>query len=306
MKNYLISVLIAVFVTLLWSSSWLLIKWGLEDIPPLFFSGLRYFIASFILLSVILSRDHHRREIRNITRHQWRSIIIYGLIFVSITQGTQFISLVYLPAITVSLILNFTIVTVIILNFFFSDEIPSKFQFIMIIMLLFGVILYFQDKIFISMNLEIFFGLIIAFTSMFTNSVSSILGRNLNKSKEISPLILTGLSMSFGSILLILVAFLIERPPNLEWISVIYILWLSIFNTALAFTLWNKAMQILRSIDITIINSLMLPQIVLLAFLFLEEIPNLLEWFSMTVIFLSIFFIQVNQAKYQEINLDKS
>ena len=40
----------ALFVTVLWASSWVIIKFGLEEIPPLLFSGLRYEIAALALL----------------------------------------------------------------------------------------------------------------------------------------------------------------------------------------------------------------------------------------------------------------
>ena len=40
----------ALFVTFLWSTSWVLIKIGLEDIPALTFAGLRYGLASLCLL----------------------------------------------------------------------------------------------------------------------------------------------------------------------------------------------------------------------------------------------------------------
>jgi len=41
-RSHLIPALQALFVTFLWSSSWVLIKFGLEEIPPLTFAGLRY------------------------------------------------------------------------------------------------------------------------------------------------------------------------------------------------------------------------------------------------------------------------
>ena len=45
----------ALFVTFLWSTSWVLIKIGLEDIPALTFAGLRYFLAFLILIPVFLT-----------------------------------------------------------------------------------------------------------------------------------------------------------------------------------------------------------------------------------------------------------
>ena len=39
----------AVIVTFLWSTSWVLIKLGLEEIPAINFAGLRYTLAFLIL-----------------------------------------------------------------------------------------------------------------------------------------------------------------------------------------------------------------------------------------------------------------
>jgi drug/metabolite transporter (DMT)-like permease len=56
-SQHAISVFQAVFVTVLWASSWVLIKLGLRaSLPALTFAGLRYtlafvFLAPFVLLS---------------------------------------------------------------------------------------------------------------------------------------------------------------------------------------------------------------------------------------------------------------
>jgi drug/metabolite transporter (DMT)-like permease len=47
--------------------------------------------------------------------------------------------------------------------------------------------------------------------------------------------------------------------------------WLAAINTALAFTLWNRIQQTLSAVESSVINGLMLPQIALLAWLFLDE-----------------------------------
>lgn len=47
---HLIAILQALFVTFLWSTSWVLIKFGLVDIPALTFAGLRYGLAWLCLL----------------------------------------------------------------------------------------------------------------------------------------------------------------------------------------------------------------------------------------------------------------
>ncbi len=48
----------AAFVALcvIWSSTWLAIKWGLEDLPPISFAALRFLIAIIALLAVSIGR----------------------------------------------------------------------------------------------------------------------------------------------------------------------------------------------------------------------------------------------------------
>ncbi|MHA2357026.1 MAG: EamA family transporter, partial [Candidatus Thorarchaeota archaeon] len=70
----------ALFVTVLWASSWVIIKFGLEGegLPPITFAGLRYSIAAGILLAIVLSNPVHRALIREQDRQWWRTIFLYG------------------------------------------------------------------------------------------------------------------------------------------------------------------------------------------------------------------------------------
>ena len=52
------AVLQALFVTFLWSTSWVFIKFGLTNIPVLTFAGLRYSLAFLCLLPLVLQPVH--------------------------------------------------------------------------------------------------------------------------------------------------------------------------------------------------------------------------------------------------------
>lgn len=80
------SILLAFFVTIIWSFSWVLIKVGLQDdIPPLLFAGLRYTIASLILLFFILRSSTHRHEFMTISRHNFLRLTILGFFYYTAT-----------------------------------------------------------------------------------------------------------------------------------------------------------------------------------------------------------------------------
>ncbi|MHA2297143.1 MAG: DMT family transporter [Candidatus Hodarchaeales archaeon] len=292
--GYLGAVTQALFVTVLWSSSWVIIKFGLHEIPPLMFSGFRYAFASIVLLVMIFTKKSHRDYITTISSKEWSLIATYGALFIFITQGAMFIALAILPAITVSMVLNLTTFIVLLLSITLLKEIPPKIQWLYMLVGMFGIFIYFYP---VNIPFNEIIGLIILGFGVFANALSSILGRAINRAKTAPPpLIVTGFSMLIGSTLLLSFGIILEGVPYLSILSLFYIAWLSIVNTAFAFTLWNKTLQTLRAVDSSLINSTMLPQTVVLAMLFLGEKPELLDWIGLIILVLSIILVQLNQA----------
>jgi drug/metabolite transporter (DMT)-like permease len=75
------------------------------------------------------------------------------------------------------------------------------------------------------------------------------------------------------------------------------IAWLAIVNTAVAFTLWNKSLQSLTAIESSIINNTMLPQIAILAWIFLDEPLNLRQILGLGLVTIGIIIVQVWRGK---------
>ena len=121
------AVLQALFVAFLLSTLWVLIKIGLEDIPALTFAGLRYGLAIVWLLPFGLS-SMRRAPRRGLRRRKWAELIVLGLLFYAATQGAMFVSLVHLPAMTVSLLWSLTTVVVALLGIFLLAERPTALQ----------------------------------------------------------------------------------------------------------------------------------------------------------------------------------
>ncbi len=288
------AVLLALVVTALWASSWVIIKFGLEDIPPVTFAGLRYGLAAAILLGIILANKEARNAVGRQNRRWWLAIAGYGIIFVTVTQGTQFMGLRLLPAITVSLILNLTPIVVLLLSVGLLRERPSLDQVGFILIGIIGIVVYFHPK---DVGEVVLFGVLVTVVGLLANSLSAVVGRAINRSRTAPALTITGISMTFGAAILLIWGFVTEGVPALSLTSWTYIIWLSVVNTALAFTLWNKAMQYLRAVDMSLIQSTMMPQIVILSVIFLGEIPSIVDWIALSLIAVSVLLVQVSQAK---------
>jgi len=264
---HLWAVVQALFVTFLWSTSWVLIKFGLEDIPALPFAGLRYTLAFLCLLPFAL-RSGQLGQLRRLPAGTWLRLIALGLLFYSVTQGAQFLSLFYLPAMTVSLLLSFTTALVALLGIFLLGERPSALQWGGIGLYLAGVLVYFYPVSFPKAEIV---GLIVACVGVLANALSSILGRDVNRSGELEPLAVTVVTMGIGAVVLLGGGIAAQGLPRLTWTHGAIILWLAVVNTALAFTLWNRTLRTLSAMESSIINNTMLFQIAVLAGLFLSE-----------------------------------
>ena len=263
----LASILQALMVTFLWSTSFIIVKIGLIDIPPVTFAGLRYFLAAVCFIPIVV-RDRYKCEIMNIKRKDFLKIILLGVVFYTFTQGFQFIGLSLLPPVTVSLMLNFTPLAVTMLGVLFIREIPTKIQWTGIILFLSGVMIYFYPISGISNQSK---GLIVMGIAVFFNAVSAILGRSINKRRNISPVTVTFISMGIGSLIMLFIGIITETFVVLSVKNWLLLIWLSVVNTAFAFTLWNTSLQTLSAIESSIINGTMLVQIALMARLFFGE-----------------------------------
>jgi len=121
MNSRSISIMQALFVVFLWATSWVFIKIGLYEIPPITFTGLRYFLA-FILLFIVLIFSDVKREINLLSKQTWGRLIILGFLFYAGTQGASFVALAYLPAVTVNLLWSFSSVAVALLGIIWLSE----------------------------------------------------------------------------------------------------------------------------------------------------------------------------------------
>ncbi|OLS28453.1 MAG: putative inner membrane transporter yiJE [Candidatus Heimdallarchaeota archaeon LC_2] len=245
-------------------------------------------MASMILLTLILNDNEKRMEMFNLNRAQLKDLILYGFVFITLTQGLQFVALELLPAITISFILNFSVFVVVVFSTILLKEKPNRNQIIIMIIAIFGGVIYFYP--FSSFDITVF-GSSVLIAVLLANSLSQIIGRQVNRSNIISPFVITGVSMFIGAIILFIGATMIEKFEHLSWKNIIIILWLAIVNTAFAFTLWNDAMRQLKAYEITIINNTMLPQITILAIIFLDENPSSLQWISIFVIIVTAFLV---------------
>ena len=290
---HLTAVLQALFVTFLWSTSVILVKIGLEDIPALTFAGMRYFLAFLILLPFFIFSGRVK-GIKKWGRREWLSLIVLGILYYTLTQGTMFLALDYLPAVNVSLLLNGTAIIVAVLSIFLLHENPTRRQYIGMFIFFAGVAVFFFPFNFPAGEVV---GYLITVIHLLATSLSSILGRFINRQRSIDPLSVTTVSMGIGSSLLLGIGLASEPAPRMDPTNWLIVLFLAVVNTAFAFTLWNKTLQTLSATESTIINNTMLFQIAILAWIFLGESLTILQVAGLLVAFSGALIVQLQSGK---------
>ena len=283
----------ALLVTFLWSTSWVLIKWGLAEIPALTFAGLRYGLAFLLLLPFAIWQGEWRR-IRLLTRSEWALLLLLGIVYYGLTQGAQFLSLSYLPAVTVNILLGFTPVLVAIWSMLFLAESPRWPQWAGIWLAGGGILLFFWP---LNSMGGAPLGWIAALIGLLANSAAAVMGRYVNKKERLSPLLITLVSMGPGALLLLGGGLGWQGLPNLSYTGLLIVFWLALVNTAFAFTLWNHTLQTLTAVESSMINNSMSVQIPLLAILFLGERLTLIGGIGLAITVLGVTIVQYDRKK---------
>lgn len=266
------AILQALFVSFLWATSWVFIKFGLQGangpaIPPLTFAGLRYGLA-FLCLLPFAARPAQRAALKALPRSAWLRLCVLGLLFYTVTQPAQFVGLKYLPAITVNVLLNFSTIAVALLGLVLLAERPAPLQWLGISVALAGALVFFYPGHLPAGQMP---GYLAVAVGLLANAGAAVLGRSINRAGQLSALLITTVSMGVGAVVLLAVGLAVQGLPALTLTQWAVVVWLAVVNTAFAFTLWNHTQRTLSALESSVINSTLIVQIPLLAWLFLGE-----------------------------------
>ncbi len=257
----------AFLVTFLWSTSWVLIKTGLDEIPALTFAGLRYGLA-FLVLLPFLARSATRVSLMLLTRRDWALLAALGVVMVALTQGAQFLALERLSAQATSLVLSFTPAMVAVVGTVALAERFTKRQAWGVALFLLGAYTFLYPVAFPRAELV---GIGIALVGLASNAGAAVLGRFVKRGATIPAAVVTAVSMGVGAALLLGGGVTTQGLPTLSARSWAIVAWLAVVNTAFAFTLWNLTLRRLSAVESSVVNNTMLIQIAVLAWLFLDE-----------------------------------
>lgn len=294
LRSHRVAVWLALLVTVLWSSSWVLIRWGLDEegLTPVMFAALRYGAAAIVLIAVVIARERHDRSRYRVERGFIVQLVLLGVVMYALTQGAMFVALDEQPAATTSLMLSLTPLFVAGSAALTLAEVPTRWQLMGVVLVAAGAMFYFGGDLGATTA-----GMAAALVALVANVAASILGRAVNRAGRLPALTVTTISMAIGAGCLAFIAVGYEGIPSISPRGALIILWLAVVNTALAFTLWNISLQRLSAVESASINNTMLVQIALLGWLFLGEAPGLLGWLGIVLVTVGVYLVQSRRRR---------
>jgi drug/metabolite transporter (DMT)-like permease len=284
-RQKLIALIISLLVTIIWSSTFVIVKFGLESLGPLTIAGLRYFIGSLVLTPFLIFQNVERTVIN---RFLWVRLILIGISSYTIGNGALFWGLKYIPATTGSLLMSAIPLLVLVGGIILLKEIPTIIQIFGVFITLIGSGIFFSSGLGVGEIRGILIVLIglVGFTSF------SLLGRGIARERKLDTLTLTTIPLAIGGLTTILLALLIEGIPDFTRTGLLVVAWLAVVNTAIGYWLYNHALRDLTALEMNMVMNLTPLFTALLSWVMLGEKLVMIQIIGMVVMILGVILVQ--------------
>lgn len=287
------AVAVAVLVSLIWSSTFVIVKFGLETLGPLTIAGLRYTLGAIVLLPFLLFGQKGRKPI---PKDLWLKLVLIGISAYTIGNGALFWGLKYIPATTGSFLMGLIPLLVMVGAAVTLKEVPTKWQVFGVAVSLAGSALFFS----IGLEPGESGGLIILGVGLLGFMAFSLLGRGIARDRSLDTITLTTLPLLIGGVFTIILATLVEGLPQFTARSLFIVLWLALINTALGYFLYNHALRELTALEMNMIMNLSPLFTALLSWIMLGEYLNGLQFVGMLIMITGVIIVQRGKKTNQD------
>lgn len=282
--SYSLALVEAVFVNIIWASSFIFVKLALKELGPLTIGGLRYFIGFLILLPFMLRKGGRFSTSPRI----WLQLFFIGLSAYTIGNGAMFWSLKYLPATTVSFMMGMITLLILFGSILWLHEIPNRLQTAGIIVTLAGTVMFFS----IGLKPGEPLGMAILSIGLIAFTIFGVLGRDAARAQKVDALSLTAIPLALGGGFMLLIALPLEGLPRASPATWGLVLWLAAINTALSYVMYNHSLQVLTAFEMNVMLNLSPVLTAIMGWLLLSERLTLWQWVGMLVVILGVALVQ--------------
>lgn len=281
-----------ILLAVIWGYNWVVMKHALQYAGPFEFSAMRTFFGALCLMAMLV-----------VLRRPLRPTEIPTLLLLGFLQTASFTGLISWALVTggagKTAVLTYAMpFWVIVLAWPMLGEKIRGMQWLAVIFSIMGLV-FILDPLHLGADL---ISMMLAIAASICWALAVIVAKKLHhRVPDVDLLSLTAWQMFFGSLPLVVAAFLVPAPP-IQWTAdlIAAVLFNAVLCNALAWVLWLYALQKLEA-GLASMISMLTPVIgVLAAWWQLDEQPYLLEIIGMTLIGLSLMIISIRAMRRHE------
>jgi drug/metabolite transporter (DMT)-like permease len=229
----------------IWGSTWLFIKIGLADLPPITFAGIRFLLASAILMLMVVAR----RASWPRTRRDWIVIAVVGTLQFALNYGLVFWGEQYISSgLAAVLQSTFPAFGLVIAHFYLPAERLTLGRAVGVLLGVCGVGIIFSDQLRIAGSLALLGSLALVLSAFF-GSYSNVLVKAYGS--KIDPQVFAACQMIFGFVPLLAIGIATEgNPMQFRWttMAIVCLVYLTVVGSVVAFALYY---WLVRNMDVT-------------------------------------------------------
>jgi drug/metabolite transporter (DMT)-like permease len=277
-----------VTLCVVWSSTWLAIKIGLRDLPPISFVAIRFLIAIFVLLAVSIGRTRLLPRGRN----DYVVLAITGILMFAVNYTLLFWAELHVSSgLAAVLQATIPIFGIIFAHWMLPDE-PLRLQKLAGAIIALGGVAVVCGRLFGFNGRLAFWGGVAVVVGAASAAFANVLVKA--RSMQLAPAMLAAWQMIFGVAPLLLLGFAVDgNPVGFHWTptSVLCLLYLAVIGSALTFLLLYWLLPRLTVAQLQSISLITPPGAVLLGWLLGGETFPLSSLLGATLVLAGVWMI---------------
>ena len=254
------------FVVFVWSASKIIMKMGLEIIPPYIFAAAIQVVALLGIGVYYLFKDKAKRITP--TKEEIYLMILGGLVAFAGAKIFSIIGLQYVTGATAGLIAASVTVFAVIIAALVLKERPKLWQYGGILLVLAGTYVFLSNDV-IAGSL---FGILLLLVAEMAFAFNNVIVRLLARRPEDIALLTNLVGNIVGTIILVPLGLLVDGVPAKIWTWPVVAL-VVVVGLIFAFSglLWAQILDKLRVLEVSILSNTMIIQVAILSVIFLNE-----------------------------------
>lgn len=286
--NAIISTMITV---ILMSSAVVAAKYAFSSVTPATFLWMTTVIGMIVMVVYTFVLKKEKIPWNLMTKKVWTYLFLIGF-FNFVTGQFTTLSLNYLPATTNTYLSKFVGFITLFFSIIILKEVPGLFQFLGAGIALIGLRIFFAVRLHEGELIGVILILIGITGLAYTNNITRKLAIETNN--QISNNIISTLAILIGGSIMSVICMLIDGlPPKLtNATDVLLIIFVGVGVKAIALSLWNKNLRVLRSYEVSLMGASMVIWTSIMAWLFIGETLNQNQMLGIGFLLVGLILVQ--------------